>query len=494
MWECLKVIGIAMKRPRSLPLVAFVLLVSTLAAFPARSQESPGLQAGTAAVDISPQVFPISLRSGNSTHVHDPLHVRAVAFQNGTGRAVVALIDDIGVSRTMSDEAKAAVAAKTGWKPEEMLVSGTHTHSAPKGGDTSEGRIAYETRRREGVVEALSKAIESLQPAEVGFSSDEEPSEVYNRRWHLKPGTMHPNPFGTLDTVATNPPRPNLLKPAGPVDPEVCIVDVRTRRGRPLGLIANYSLHYVGGIPSTKDERGRVVGMASADYYGEFARIMPHRLGGSNPPENFVAMMTNGTSGDINNIDFPGKRPPRAPFEQVRVVATKTADAAWRAVKKIESYDENPLVAMRQREVELTYRNMSVEEVERALTLLKLPAKDRADLHSKATQYANATVQYSEPNKKEKVLVQAIRIGEQAIVSLPFEVLVEIGLELKEKSPFPHTFTVSLANGGYGYLPPPHQHELGGYETWIGTAKFEKDSSVLLTKQLLEMLEELRAL
>jgi neutral ceramidase len=90
------------------------------------------------------------------------------------------------------------------------------------------------------------------------------------------------------------------------------------------------------------------------------------------------------------------------------------------------------------------------------------------------------------------VILQAIRIGEQAIVSMPFEVFVEIGLEIKQKSPFPHTFVIELANGGYGYLPTPQQHELGGYETWIGTNKVQKDASVILTKNLLEMLEELR--
>lgn len=79
-----------------------------------------------------------------------------------------------------------------------------------------------------------------------------------------------------------------------------------------------------------------------------------------------------------------------------------------------------------------------------------------------------------------------------ALVSMPFEVLVEIGLEIKEKSPFPHTFFIELANGGYGYLPPPNQHELGGYETWLGTSRFEEDTSVILTTNLLEMLEELR--
>ena len=86
---------------------------------------------------------------------------------------------------------------------------------------------------------------------------------------------------------------------------------------------------------------------------------------------------------------------------------------------------------------------------------------------------------------------RAIQLGDTALVTLPFEVLVEIGLEIKEKSPFPHTIFVGLANGAFGYLPTPEQHELGGYETWLGTCRVEADSSVVLTKHLLEMLAEL---
>ncbi len=474
-----------------------LLYLATALALPVRvGAEQPGFRAGTAAVDISPEVFPIQLRSGASNYVHDPLHVRAVAFENGQGRAVIAVVDAIGVGREMTDEAKAAAAEKTGWKPEEMLVSATHTHSAPKGGDTSPGRIAYEKKRRDGLIEALTKAIESLQPAEVGFASDEEPGEVFNRRWYLKPGTMDRNPLGDFDQVRTNPPRQHLLKPAGPTDPEICVVSVRTRRGRPLGLIANYALHYVGGIPKVVEENGKEVGMASADYFGEFARIAPYRVGGSKPPHEFVAMMTNGASGDINNIDFDGTRPPRAPFEQVRIVASKAADAAWRAVKKIETYDENPIVAVRQREVTLKYRVPPPAEMEKATKLLELPRKEREAIHQRSTSVANATVFYggSENPGTEDVIVQAIRIGEQAIVSMPFEVLVEIGLEIKQKSPFARTFLIELANGGYGYLPPPNQHQLGGYETWVGTSRFEEDASVKLTQNLLEMLAELKEL
>ena len=469
-------------------ILLFVFIFSTSFALHAAA-----LKVGTAVVDISPTVKPFQLRSGKSTYVHDPLHVRAVAFENGEGRVVIAVMDSIGVGREMCDEAKATAAKVTGWKPEHMLIAATHTHTAPKGGDTSPGRIAYEKTRREGLRQALIKAIESLEPAKVGFGSAKEASEVYNRRWYLKPGRMDPNPWGIQDKVRMNPPRDAIVKPAGPIDPELCVIYARTRRGKPLGLVANYALHYVGGIPRVTEKDGRVVGMASADYFGEFARIMPHRVGGLNPPSNFVAMMSNGASGDINNIDFDSKRPPRAPFEQVHVVATKTATAAWRAVKNIDTYYDSPPIAMLQREVELRYRVPSDFELAKARKILALSVKERELIHRKASSYASHTLRFAAPDalRTEKVIIQAIRIGDQAIVSMPFEVLVEIGLEIKDKSPFPHTFLIELANGGYGYLPPPNQHELGGYETWLGTSRFLPNASTLLTRNLLEMLKEL---
>ena len=377
-----------------------------------------------------------------------------------------------------------------------MMVSGTHTHSAPKGGDTSPGRIAYEKRRTEGLTEALILAIESLEPAQIGFASDEEPTEVRNRRWITEEGKEAINPLGLPDKVKTNGGVKDKIGPAGPVDPEVCVIYAQTRKRKPLALIANYALHYVGAIPRVTLDDGREVGMASADYFGEFARIKPYRVGGSAPPEYFVAMMTNGTSGDINNLTFNITRAPRAPWEQVQQVATKTADAAWRATRKIETFNQTPLIATRQREVTLQYREPSQTELEKALELMKLTAKQRNEINSRTSGMASNTIKYASPEmpESEEVLIQAIRIGDQAVLSMPFEVLVEIGLELKEKSPFPHTFTIELANGGYGYLPPPNQHKLGGYETWLGTARFAEDSSVILTKHLLEMLDELKAL
>jgi len=126
--------------------------------------------------------------------------------------------------------------------------------------------------------------------------------------------------------------------------------------------------------------------------------------------------------------------------------------------------------------------------------LMILPRKQREAINKRTGSVSTRTLEYASPDAKktEPVIIQALRIGDQAIVTMPFEVLVEIGLEIKEKSPFPHTFMIELANGGYGYLPPPHQHKLGGYETWLGTSRFHPESSVILTKHLLEMLDELK--
>jgi hypothetical protein len=91
-----------------------------------------------------------------------------------------------------------------------------------------------------------------------------------------------------------------------------------------------------------------------------------------------------------------------------------------------------------------------------------------------------------------EVPLQALRIGDLAVVAIPFEAFVEIGLELKAKSPFPDTFAVSIANGAYGYLPTAAHHELGGYETWLGTNQVEVQAASRIVDTLLQMLAQLR--
>ena len=310
------------------------------------------------------------------------------------------------------------------------------------------------------------------------------PEEVFNRRWYLKSGKMTPNPFGKMDEVRMNPGTdPNTIdRPAGPTDPDFLVLSIQNEKRQQIALYASYALHYVGATPPKQ---------VSADYFGEFARLLPSRLRGDG---TMVAMLANGASGDINNIPFTMTRPPRETFEQVRIVAQKAADAAWFAHRAIASHDPAPKLGMVERQVELRFRRPAEEDIAAARKVLGATVKEEIEALPRLAQHYAASVLAAAERAEETITVpvQAIRVGDLAICGLPFEVLVEIGLELREKSPFGETMVIGLANGRHGYLPNPQQHALGGYETWIGTNTVEVDSSEILTKHLLEMLGELR--
>ncbi len=464
-------------------LTIFLVAVSTALAT-TTSRLHAELQAGTAVVDITPTEFPLMPRGQffptALEKVNDPLNVRCIVLQNGETRIAMAVVDSCMVHREQLDPAKKAASEACGIPVENMMISATHTHSAPapnaQRGTPQE--IAYRDKLIAGITEAIVTAAGNIQSAKVGYSGRDLPDEVFNRRWFVQPDAMPKNPFDEIDIVKMNPSN-GLINPAGPTDPEVSVLYLTDAENKPLGVYANYSLHYVGG---TGDK-------FSADYYGEFARRMPARLGST--ADGFVAMMSNGTSGDINNINFYGRRPKRADYEQIGIVAGKAADAASDAIRNIQSPTADARLDMRQRAITLKHRVPTEEQIERAKKIVKIDAEGEKKLPRLAKPYAERTLNLAEYPPTTEVLIQTIRIGDLAICSMPFEVFAEIGLNLKEKSPAADTFIVELANGGYGYLPTPNQHKFGGYETWLGTNKVQEDASEILTAQLLEMLDEL---
>lgn len=467
------------------------ILLTTLAVFSINAvlcAAPPALRAGAAAVDITPQVFPLNMPGGHSANMansaHDPLHARALVLDDGTLSLAMVVVDNLGAGPDVLDEAKAIAAEKTGMAADRMLISSTHSHTAGALNTRSEPAAAYRRRFVEGVAESIIKAHAALRPASIGAAAHPLPDEVFNRRWFLKPGKMPLNPFGRMDKVKMNPgTSPDVIDhPAGPTDPDITIISVQDAKRKPLALFANYSLHYVGGMPG---------GQISADYFGEFARLMPSRVHGD---ENFVAMMSNGTSGDINNIPFGVIRPPREPFEQIRLVAGKAADTAWTAHQKIGKHNPGARLGMVQREITIKYRRPTAQDVAEAKAVLAIKDKDAIEkLPRLAKNYAGSVIGAAERAEETlTVKIQAIRIGDLAVCGIPFETFVETGLDLKKRSPFPQTMVIGLANGRHGYLPTPEQHLLGGYETWLGTNVVQEDTSVIITKNLLEMLAELK--
>lgn len=427
------------------------------------AEKGPVFRAGAATTKITPALG-VSLEGyfmklGPVAAVHDDLYARAVVLDDGSERVALCVCDMTVVPGEFFDRAKQIVHNKTGLSPDRMLMSSTHTHAAPRVGLGQEeiDKQFYEMLVQQ-IAAAVIQATEQLAPAKIGWGFGHKPEYCYNRRWWMKPNTIPANPFGaTTDRVRFNPPRgsSNLVKPAGPVDPEVGVLSVQHADGRPLAVLANYSIHYVGGY-----ERNHV----SADYFGVFARRLGERFvsGDGRPP--FVGIMSNGTSGNIGaGTDFRKPRQKFAAWERMEQIGNALADEVCRVVPGIEHRDTASL-AMCEQDIELAIRRPDPERVEWAKAVLA--GGQGKPLHHWTPIYANESRLLSEYPETIPVKLQALRIGELLIGAIPCEVFAETGLALKQSSPSENTFVIELANQYHGYLPTPEQHVLGAYETW----------------------------
>jgi len=451
------------------------------------AQGGPEFRAGAAASNLTPPLGELIIGGFTpfpSTYVHDELHARCLVLDDGSSKLVFVICDNVGVPREVFDDAKRLVEKETGIPHERLLFSATHTHSATsvRGEKPLEQEYPRFFVRR--IADGVRCAIHNLEPARIGWSSVQAPEHLFNRRYYLKPGTPIPNPFGGEDKVMMNPPpgSPTVDKPAGPTDPELSFLLIRSKKGdRPLVLLANYSLHYVGGVPE---------GDISADYFAVFSDRVRELLGAEKQDPPFIGMLSNGTSGDVNNVDVlhPPVKP--APYEKMREVAHSVAGKVADAAAGMVFRDGVRLDAV-QKELVLKSRKPSPELVARAKEILARP-KDVKPGHIREVIYAQRTLALETVADEVSVPIQAFRLGDLGIAAIPFEVFTDIGLEIKKRTPLPKTFTISLANGSYGYLPTPEHHALGGYETWLGTNRVEVEASRKITEKTLELLGELK--
>lgn len=451
-----------------------------------------GLRAGAATSNITPELGS-EIVGGfvpyPSKHIHDELHARCLVLDDGKTKLALVVCDLLGIDRVVSDEARRLIAERQGIPPSHVLISATHTHSASSALGKDSRKLnqvgnAYQSFVAKRIADGVARAVNQLRPAQLAYGTVDVPEHVFNRRWHMRPGTVPVNPFGTVDAVKMNPPAgsENLVEPAGPIDPAVSFLAVRDREGRPISVYAAYSLHYVGGVGSAD---------VSADYFAVFSehlkkRLVPDESSLNMPP--FVAMMANATSGDINNINFRTPRGRRAPYEQIRFVGEDVANKVHDAMQKV-TYEDQITLAASYREPMIGLRRPTPAELEWATKTIAAGKQREGDL---SYIYAERTMRLAEYPETAPVPLQVLRIGQVAIGTMPFEVFCEIGLEFKSRSPIQPAFMVELAHGYFGYLPTPRQHRLGGYETWIGTNRVEPEASDKMMTVLLEMASELR--
>ena len=470
--------------------VALVVLAGLGISPPTRADE-PVIRAGAATSNITPDLGePIigNFATPKAQHIHDDLHARCLVLDDGNAPVAIVVCDNLGIGRPVFDAARKRIHDDLKIDPGRILLASTHTHSGtaarwenlPVPGPERAGYHEFVVRR---IADGVRCAWNNREPAEVGWGAVDLPGPLHNRRWLFEPGHKPPlNPFGMQDQAMMNPGanRPGLREPAGPTDPQVSFLSVRSREGRPIALLANYSLHYVGGVPE---------GHISADYFGAFARAIALRLDATRLDPPFVGILSNGTSGDVNNIDVRHPSPPLPPYRKIEQVAGEVADAVHRGLGSITYHRQVPLAAAT-RELTLTNRIPTATEVERAQAVLAKP-ENAPKVNALERIYASRVLELREVPATETILLQAVRIGEVGIAAIPFEVFTETGLAIKAASPLPRTFTIELANGSYGYLPTPRQHALGGYETWMGTNRVEVSASDKIEATILDLLRQI---
>ena len=465
--------------------LAFLLLVGPNA----HAQENTDFQAGAAMSVITPPIG-TSINGGMQdrivSNIHDETHARAIVLDDGETRLAIVVSDLCMIYRETVDQAKERAHEFTGIPTENMMMSATHTHSAGTACSVfqSDPDPEYLEFLSERIADAVIRANENRVPARIGWGFGQEPDQVHNRRWLLKPGKTSPNPFGGEDLARMNPGvnNPDKLEPAGPTDPEVSVVSVVAKTGEPIAILANYSLHYVGGTG------GPVI---SADYFGMFNDRMAQLLNATNQEIPFVSIMSNGTSGDINNIDFSGRiKGARGAFVQMEYVANVVAAEAYKVVQNITYQDDLKLSSV-QEEISVGVRLPNAEEVKRAEEIMA--HAEGPNMKTREEIYARETVLIQHYPDEVEMILQAFRIGDLAIAAIPCEVFVEIGLDLKENSAVKPMFTISLANGYFGYLPTPKHHALGGYETWRARSSFlEVNASVKISETMFDLLKQLK--
>jgi hypothetical protein len=422
-----------------------------------------GFRAGAATSNITPALGVVLdgtiMQIGPAKHVHDELHARCLVLDDGTTRVAFVICDTTMISRELVERARQLISQTSGIPPGHILISATHTHSSPRLIDLGLGEAnrRYEDFWVERLADGVRRAVNNLAPARVGWGSVQKPEHVFNRRWLLKPDHSLVNPFGEkTDRAWMYAPKEVALEPAGPVDPEVAFLAVQHDDGRPLAVLANYALHYVGGIPG---------GTISADYFGAFSRRLEELLGATQDPP-FVAMMSNGTCGDVSNVragDTGAPRSAQPAYGKMRFVGHDVAEAVAAAFKSVQYQDRTALTAV-ESEISLAIRRPDPARLEWAKkTAVPGPASNKL---TRPQIYAREALHLAKLPAQEPVRLQAIRIGDIGIGAIPCEVFAETGLAIKKQSAARHTFVIELANGFHGYLPTPRQHELGGYETW----------------------------
>lgn len=409
------------------------------------------LRVGTAAVRITPAVgtpmagsYALRISKG----VLNDLYAKALVLEQDGARAAMVACDLVSINAAIVAEARKLIGEETGLRPEQVMISATHTHSGPFMPNPSARDAVFgganELDRRfiaslpGKIAESVRTAASRLAPAEASAAVVQERAVSFNRRYLMKNGTVGWNP-GKLN--------PNIVRPAGPIDPDISVVYFQSG-SQPLCTYVNHALHVAvtGGL----------------EFSADFPYTMATRLGEVKGP-NMLTMFTIGAAGNVNHINVQSAEKQGGPVESIRI-GTILAGDVLKAYDRLRPVDGAPL-QFRREVVKLPLAELKPGDAERAREVAGRAGKPKAPgtvSQAEAFRILDVIERKGRPLDAE---VQVLTLGDQvAWVGLPGEVFVELGLMLKQTSPFPYTIVVEQANGALNYIPNRKAYREGNYE------------------------------
>jgi neutral ceramidase len=427
--------------------------------------------AGFHRVDITPPpgapLAGFAARQGVATGVHDPLFANALVIESrGRGVAFVSL-DVLGVAADFVGRVRDLITARTGLAGDAVMVSATHTHSAPVTVSTFFNPGAsldqtYMNRLAAAIVETVATAWARRTPARVGVASGRATDIGKNRR--------------TADRL--------------PVDEEVGIIRVAAPDGRTRGVLINHACH-----PT-------VLGPDNLLLTGDFPAFTVARVESALGAQSF-AMFVNGAQGNISTghsseLSAIGVITPGRTFERAAEIGYRLADAVLEALPDIPVFDDLPL-AHESRTIELPFNAYPpLTETAAALAAAdeELAALERSDAPVETIGPAKTRRLYASirnfyagegaalPAGRLPTEIQGFRVGPALFVAVPGELFVEVALRLKAVTAHP-LYVMGITNGYIGYLPTRDAYRAGGYE--VVSAKVTEASEELLVAAIRDL-------
>lgn len=426
--------------------------------------------------------------------VHDPLHAKALVLCDGIRHVALVALDLCCVCARHVAEARRLINERCGIAPDGVMCWATHTHTGPVTDENippGEPDAEYVEALPGKIAESVALAQGRMRPARLGWAVGRAQGISFNRRALYRGRSLAPGANELLALLTDTGPRaPAPMdrqewdKKAAKIDDEMGVLYVEGSDAKAVAVMVNFALHCdtVGGD------------LISAGYPHYLSRGVKEGAAGE-----AAVLFAPGACGDINHVPGPwaategadacftdgGRTGKRKSAREIGGSLARQTNAALDGM----SVKPDVSLAAARRQIVLRSREVSPQELRAAQDVMR---RTRPDQDVRQRYYAQEVLNVAAGTGEVKTEVHLVTADDLAVVGLPGEVFVELGLEIKRRSPFQTTFVVGLANDYVGYVPTPQAFSEGGYEVMTASSsRLAGEAGRIMVEEVCTLLERL---